>query len=246
MKKLLATLALSLTLTPLASFAAAPSTISSDEVSKTSPIVEKFSQLGLVVKDIKPSPILGLKELITDKGVMYASDNGQYLLQGTLIDIENRENLTEKALNGVRKEGVAKYADSMIVYKAPEEKHKITVFTDITCGYCRKLHRELEDFLDAGITVRYMAFPRGGVRSAGYTDLMNVWCADDQLKAMTDAKAGTDVAKIENCTAPVAEHYQLGQSFGINGTPAIIFDDGTLIPGYQPAAALKQRLEQMN
>ena len=99
MKKLLATLALSLTLTPLTSFAAAPSTISSNEVSKTNPIVEKFSQLGLVVKDIKPSPILGLKELITDKGVMYASDSGQYLLQGTLIDIENRENLTEKALN---------------------------------------------------------------------------------------------------------------------------------------------------
>lgn len=246
MKKLLATLAFSLTLTPLTSIASAPNTISSDEVSKKNPIVGKFSQLGLVVKDIKPSPILGLKELITDKGVMYASDSGQYLLQGTLIDIENRENLTEKALNGVRKEGVAKYADSMIIYKAPEEKHQITVFTDITCGYCRKLHRELEDYLDAGITVRYMAFPRGGVRSEGYTDLMNVWCADDQLKAMTDAKSGTDVADVQSCTAPVAEHYQLGQSFGINGTPAIIFDDGTLIPGYQPAAALKQRLEQMN
>lgn len=246
MKKLLATLAFSLTLAPLTSIAAAPSTISSDEVSKANPIVDKFSQLGLVVKDIQPSPILGLKELITDKGVMYASDSGQYLLQGTLIDIDNRENLTEKALNGVRKEGVAKYAESMIVYKAPEEKHQITVFTDITCGYCRKLHRELEDYLDAGITVRYMAFPRGGVRSAGYTDLMNVWCSNDQLKAMTDAKSGTDVAAVQSCTAPVAEHYQLGQSFGISGTPAIIFDDGTLIPGYQPAAALKQRLEQMN
>ncbi|SFC37732.1 bifunctional protein-disulfide isomerase/oxidoreductase DsbC [Pseudoalteromonas denitrificans] len=246
MKKLLITLTLSLGLAPLSTFAAAPNSISSDEVSKTNPIVEKFSKLGLVVKDIKPSPILGLKELITDKGVMYSSENGQYLLQGTLIDIENRQNLTEQALNGVRKEGIAQYTDSMIVYKAPEEKHQITVFTDITCGYCRKLHREIEDFLAAGITVRYMAFPRGGVRSAGYSDLMNVWCADDKLKALTDAKSGSDVAKAENCTAPVAEHYELGQSFGISGTPAIIFDDGTLIPGYQPAATLKQRLEQMN
>ena len=238
MKKLLVALA-------FASFGsiAAPAVVSSDTVVEVNPIVEKFQALGLTVKDIKPSPIPGLKELITDKGVMYANETGQFLIQGTLIDLDNRVNLTEQALSGVRKDGVAEYSDSMIVYKAPEEKHQITVFTDITCGYCRKLHREIEDYLDAGITVRYLAFPRGGMRSEGYNDLMNVWCASDKLKAMTDAKAGEKVAKTENCSAPVGEHYQLGQSFGINGTPAIILEDGTLIPGYQPAAALKAQLE---
>ncbi|MEH6394249.1 bifunctional protein-disulfide isomerase/oxidoreductase DsbC [Pseudoalteromonas sp.] len=207
------------------------------------PIVTKFAELGVTVKHINPSPVAGLKELITDKGVLYASADGQYLMQGTLIDLNNRNNLTEQALNGVRKEGLAQYEDSMIVYKAKNEKHSITVFTDISCGYCRKLHRELDDLLEAGITVKYLAFPRGGLQGSGYADLMNVWCAKDQQEAMTAAKSGADTKVMAGCHAPVAEHYQLGQSFGISGTPAIILEDGTLIPGYQPAAALAAALE---
>ena len=207
------------------------------------PIVTKFAELGVTVKHINPSPVAGLKELITDKGVLYASADGQYLMQGTLIDLNNRNNLTEQALNGVRKEGLAQYEDSMIVYKAKNEKHSITVFTDISCGYCRKLHRELDDLLDAGITVKYLAFPRGGLQGSGYADLMNVWCAKDQQEAMTAAKSGADTKVMAGCHAPVAEHYQLGQSFGISGTPAIILEDGTMIPGYQPAAALAAALD---
>ncbi|MFU2509658.1 MAG: bifunctional protein-disulfide isomerase/oxidoreductase DsbC [Pseudoalteromonas prydzensis] len=207
------------------------------------PIVTKFAELGVTVKQISPSPVAGLKELITDKGVLYASADGQYLMQGTLIDLNNRNNLTEQALNGVRQEGLAQYEDSMIVYKAKNEKHSITVFTDISCGYCRKLHRELDDLLEAGITVKYLAFPRGGLQGSGYADLMNVWCAKDQQEAMTAAKSGADTKVMAGCHAPVAEHYQLGQSFGINGTPAIILEDGTMIPGYQPAAALAAALE---
>ena len=207
------------------------------------PIITKFAELGVTVKQINPSPVTGLKELITNKGVLYASPDGQYLMQGTLIDLNNRNNLTEQALNGVRVEGIKEYEDSMIVYKAPNEKHSITVFTDISCGYCRKLHRELDDLLDAGITVKYLAFPRGGLQGSGYADLMNVWCARDQQEALTEAKSGTSTKVVAGCSAPVAEHYQLGQSFGISGTPAIILEDGTMIPGYQPAAALKAALD---
>ena len=207
------------------------------------PIITKFAELGVTVKQINPSPVTGLKELITNKGVLYASPDGQYLMQGTLIDLNNRNNLTEQALNGVRVEGLKEYEESMIVYKAPNEKHSITVFTDISCGYCRKLHRELDDLLDAGITVKYLAFPRGGLEGSGYADLMNVWCARDQQEALTEAKSGTSTKVVAGCSAPVAEHYQLGQSFGISGTPAIILEDGTMIPGYQPAAALKAALE---
>lgn len=207
------------------------------------PIITKFAELGVTVKQINPSPVTGLKELITNKGVLYASPDGQFLMQGTLIDLNNRNNLTEQALNGVRVEGIKEYEDSMIVYKAPNEKHSITVFTDISCGYCRKLHRELDDLLDAGITVKYLAFPRGGLQGSGYADLMNVWCARDQQEALTEAKSGTSTKVVAGCSAPVAEHYQLGQSFGISGTPAIILEDGTMIPGYQPAAALKAALD---
>jgi len=207
------------------------------------PIVTKFAALGVTVKQINPSPVAGLKELITNKGVLYASPDGQFLMQGTLIDLNNRSNLTEQALNGVRQSGLKEYEDSMIVYKAPEQKHSITVFTDISCGYCRKLHRELDDLLDAGITVKYLAFPRGGLQGPAYADLMNVWCAKDQQEALTEAKAGADTNVVKDCSAPIAEHYQLGQSFGISGTPAIILEDGTMIPGYQPAAALSAALE---
>ncbi|OHU89152.1 MULTISPECIES: bifunctional protein-disulfide isomerase/oxidoreductase DsbC [Pseudoalteromonas] len=207
-------------------------------------IEESFAKLGVTVSSIEDSPIAGLKTVLTDKGVLYASMDGKYLMQGNLIDLENRINVTDQALSGVRKEGVAQYEDSMIVYKAENEKHQITVFTDITCGYCRKLHRELEDYLSAGITVKYLAYPRGGLQGSGYEDLRNVWCAKDAAKALTDAKAGQKVAKVENCSAPVSEHYQLGQSFGLSGTPAIILDDGTLIPGYQPADSLSKMLEE--
>ncbi|KZY47026.1 MULTISPECIES: bifunctional protein-disulfide isomerase/oxidoreductase DsbC [Pseudoalteromonas] len=209
------------------------------------PIIAKFAELGVTVKQINPSPVAGLKELITDKGVLYASPDGQFLMQGTLIDLNNRVNLTEHALSDVRKEGIAEYEDSMIVYKAKNEKHSITVFTDITCGYCRKLHRELDDFLDAGITVKYLAFPRGGLRGKGYQDLMNVWCAKDPAEALTEAKAGAEVADVPGCSAPIAEHYQLGQSFGMSGTPAIILEDGTMIPGYQSAAQISQALDAL-
>ncbi|WP_440053744.1 bifunctional protein-disulfide isomerase/oxidoreductase DsbC [Pseudoalteromonas sp. T1lg65] len=211
-------------------------------VQKIDPITESFSTLGVNVIEIKDSPIADLKTVITDKGVLYASADGKYLLQGTMIDLINRKNITEDALSGVRKKGIEEYQDSMIVYKAENEKHQITVFTDITCGYCRKLHRELEDYLSAGITVKYLAFPRGGLQGSGYEDLMNVWCAADAAKALTDAKAGGEVKKVENCSAPVAEHYQLGQSFGISGTPAIIMEDGSIIPGYQPAEAIAKIL----
>lgn len=206
------------------------------------PIVIKFAALGVTVKQINPSPVAGLKELITNQGVLYASPDGQFLMQGTLIDLNNRSNLTEKALNGVRQAGLKEYEDSMIVYKAPNEKHSITVFTDISCGYCRKLHRELDDLLEAGITVKYLAFPRGGLQGSGYNDLMNVWCAKDQQEALTEAKSGSNTTAVKGCSALVAEHYQLGQSFGVTGTPAIILEDGTMIPGYQPAAALSAAL----
>ena len=241
MKKLILAAAIACSTNVLAEQVTAPF---SDATAVTvNPIEAQLTNLGLKVKAIQDSPVAGLNTVLTDKGVFYVSPDGRYLVQGTMIDVTNRENLTESALSGVRKEGIAEYEDSMIVYKAENEKHQVTIFTDITCGYCRKLHRELDDYLNAGITVKYLAFPRGGLSGKGYKDLMNVWCADDAAKALTQAKAGEEIAEIKKCNAPVAEHYQLGQSFGISGTPAIILEDGSIIPGYQPAAALAQVLE---
>jgi thiol:disulfide interchange protein DsbC len=131
-----------------------------------------------------------------------------------------------------------------IEFKAKNEKFVVTVFTDTDCGYCRKLHNEIQDYLDAGITIHYLAYPRGGENSETFNTLESIWCSKDKPGAMTKAKSGSEVS-VAKCDNSVAAQYQLGQSFGVTGTPALVLPDGTLIPGYQPAAALAATLIQL-
>ncbi|MBY0417748.1 MAG: thioredoxin fold domain-containing protein, partial [Pararheinheimera sp.] len=179
----------------------------------------------------------------TDKGLFFMSENKQYLFEGNIYDLKNKKLVNEDILKDIRKAGVKDFDNSVIEFKAPDEKYVVHVFTDTSCGYCRKLHNEMADLNKAGITVRYLAFPRGGVQSATYDELQSIWCAKDSKQALTDAKNGKAVQQA-SCQNEVAQQYELGQSFGINGTPALILPDGRLIPGYQPAAALVAALSQ--
>ncbi|MCE9677789.1 bifunctional protein-disulfide isomerase/oxidoreductase DsbC [Shewanella sp. AS1] len=207
---------------------------------------QKLSEtLSVEITSLKPAPIAGLYEAITNRGVIYISEDGSKLFHGNIYDLENgMQNLTEVALAGPRLEQIKPFEDKMLVYKAKNEKHVITVFTDITCGYCRKLHQEMAEFNDLGVTVRYLAFPRQGIPSKNANDMAAVWCSADPLKAMDDAKAGKQVDNAKQCDAQIAEQYRLGQSLGVTGTPAIILEDGSMIPGYQPAKQLLQAMEQ--
>ncbi|MCF1428378.1 MAG: bifunctional protein-disulfide isomerase/oxidoreductase DsbC [Shewanella sp.] len=199
--------------------------------------------LGLEVVELQPSPIAGMQQAITARGVFYISDDGSKLIHGNIYDMDSgMKNLTDAALAGPRKEMIKQFEDKMLVYKAKNQKHVITVFTDITCGYCRKLHSEMKELNDAGITVRYLAFPRQGVPSANADNMRSVWCAADPLKAMTDAQNGKSVP-VAKCDADIAGQYHLGSTLGVNGTPAIVLEDGTLIPGYQPVKSLLNMLE---
>jgi thiol:disulfide interchange protein DsbC len=135
----------------------------------------------------------------------------------------------------------------MIIYGEKTLPYQVTVFTDIDCGYCRKLHSQIKEYNEEGIRIRYLAYPRSGImRDGKMTDSAalaeSVWCADDRHAALTDAKAGKDVPN-KKCGSPVSAQYQLGQDFGVTGTPALLFNDGELVPGYVPpkrlAAALK-------
>ena len=160
-----------------------------------------------------------------------------------MFDMDNgMENLTDKALAKLRLEGIDKFKDSMIVFPAKDEKHRITVFTDTTCGYCKKLHAQMDDYNKLGITVQYLGFPRGGLYSQSFDNLQNVWCADDQQKAMTAYKSGSSVDS-KACSTKIAQHYELGQAAGVTGTPAIILDDGSMIGGYKPPQALIKDLQ---
>jgi thiol:disulfide interchange protein DsbC len=117
------------------------------------------------------------------------------------------------------------------------------VFTDIDCGYCRKLHNEMAKYNAEGITVRYMPYPRSGLNTPSYYKAVSVWCSDDRRDALTRAKAGKDVPRA-TCDNPVQASLELGHQLGVTGTPALVLEDGQLLPGYVPAKKLSQVLDQ--
>jgi thiol:disulfide interchange protein DsbC len=193
-------------------------------------------------ENISKTPIDGLYQVIIGARVIYASGDGRYIVQGEMVDLVTRESLTDKTLKLARKAQLAKVDESkMIIFAAKKAKHTITIFTDIDCGYCRKLHAGLDGYLDAGITVRYLFFPRSGPDTESYFKAVSVWCAKDRNEAVTEAKLNDNVVT-KKCDHPIDEHMELAQAFGINGTPAIIADDGTMVPGYVPAKQLMEHL----
>jgi thiol:disulfide interchange protein DsbC len=182
---------------------------------------------------------------MTEKGLFYTSQDGKYLLQARIYDVEDgMRNLSEDAIGSVRLEGLVEFKDAVIEYKSDKEKYVVNIFTDISCGYCRKLHNEMDQYNDLGITVRYLAFPRGGINSSSFDDMVSVWCADNKQEAMDNAKAGGTVVT-KNCETKVAKQYAFGQKIGVSGTPNIIMPDGSVIPGYQPPKQLEQALKAL-
>ena len=199
--------------------------------------------LSMEISAIGDAPVPGLLQVMTEKGLFYTSEDGKYLLQARIYSIdEGMRNVTEDALGEMRLSGLEKFSDNVIEYKADKEKYVVNIFTDITCGYCRKLHDEMAQYNDLGITVRYLAFPRGGLNSRTYTDMVSVWCAENPQEAMDNAKAGGTVAS-KKCDSKVAEEFAFGQKIGVNGTPNIIMPDGSVIPGYQPPKQLEAALK---
>ena len=195
---------------------------------------------------ISETPIEGVLMVQVSGDIVYATADGKYLIQGRVIDMETREDITEGAKSEIRKELMVDIdQESQIVFAPEEPSYELTVFTDIDCGYCRKLHAQVPEYNEKGISIRYMAFPRAGIGSRSYEKAVTVWCADDPQQAMTDAKAGEEMAPVQ-CDNPVAEQYQLGQAMGVSGTPALLTADGQLIPGYVPPSQLRERLERMN
>ena len=195
------------------------------------------------IDHVVPSPLDGISEVLVGMNVFYVSNDGKYVFEGKLIDMSTRTNLTEEILGKVRKEAISAIDEkSMIVFPAKEERHTITVFTDIDCGYCRKLHNEIGAYNAKGITVRYLSFPRSGPDTPSYDKAVSVWCADDLNKAMTDAKSGAKLP-VKKCQNPVSDHFKVGVEMGVAGTPAIVTENGVLLPGYLPAKKLADELD---
>ncbi len=201
------------------------------------------SMPSIEIDSIEPSAITGLYEVIVDSNIFYVSTEGQYLIQGHMIDLKAREDLTEKKLGDLRKVALDKMGTGkMIVFKPEKSQHTVSVFTDIDCGYCRKLHAEMEKYLDNGITVQYLFYPRAGKGSDSYNKAVSVWCSADRNQALTDAKNGKNPEPKE-CDNPIDQHMSLAADFEVRGTPMIVTDKGTVFPGYVPADRLKKALE---
>ncbi len=200
------------------------------------------SMPSIKVGSVKPSEISGLYEVTVGGNIFYASDDGKYLIQGHLVDIAARTDLTEEKLGGARKQALEKLGqDKMIVFKPKESKYTVSIFTDIDCGYCRKLHSEIDQYMAQGITIQYLFFPRAGKGSDSYNKAISVWCADDRKAALTAAKKG-DTPPAKTCTNPVDEHMQLAEDFEVKGTPMIVTEKGNIFPGYLPAKQLAEAL----
>ena len=178
--------------------------------------------------------------MIVGADVLYVTVDGKHVMQGNIYNIENGiEDITEASRSKVRKELMAPVTDEQtIAFGNKDLEDTVTVFTDIDCPFCVKLHNEMKQYNDAGIRVRYLFFPRSGLRSPGYTKAVSVWCADDRNEAMTLAKNGAEIEQ-KSCDNPIKDQYVLGREVGVSGTPAILLDSGDLLPGYIPADKLK-------
>lgn len=208
------------------------------------------AKMNAMFQEIKPehvdvSQIEGWYKVQKGSIVAYVSEDGRYLLQGDLIDLDEQVNLSERSRVDARRNLISSMDDSQgILFSPADVKYRVTVFTDVDCTYCRKLHAQIEDYLAAGIEVRYMLYPRNGPASPSWSTSENVWCARDRQGALTAAKLDRSFASQKCDASKVTESYMMGQDVGLTGTPAIVLDDGTLISGYLPPDALSARLQQ--
>ncbi len=194
----------------------------------------------LPITSISESVLPGIYELVSDAQIYYLSPDARFMLEGSIIDLQNKVNVSEQRRGGLQLALIDKMPeDQMVVFnnEAGDADRWITVFTDTDCGFCQKLHQEINAITDADIRVRYLMFPRAGMQSASASELESVWCAADQQEAMTIAKTGGRVEDA-TCENPIQSHVNLATQVGLRGTPLIYLDDGTKIPGYRPAAEL--------
>jgi len=216
------------------------------QAAETDKLMEQLEKLLPQVKidSLRPIEGTGFYEAVINGEIIYFSADARYAMQGDLVSLESRTNLTEQRKVSLRKDILDQLDEKdMIIFEPEKTEHTLTVFTDIDCVYCRKMHSEMEQYNALGIRIRYVSFPRGGIGSASYDDAVTVWCAENRQDAMTRAKSGEKL-EAKTCENPVKAEYELGQKMGVSGTPALFMESGQMLPGYVPPERLKQVLDQ--
>jgi thiol:disulfide interchange protein DsbC len=207
----------------------------------------KLLPAGSKSEDLRASPIPGIYEFTQGAEVSYLTADGKYFLDGNVYDMGTRENLTEAVRTRARLAMISAVPESQMVIFSPKNPlYTITVFTDVDCAYCRKLHSEMAELNRLGIRVRYMFYPRTGPNTESWKKAEVVWCSANRNEALTRAKAGAQLDMNKTCDAtPVAREYALGQGIGVRGTPAILTENGDYIAGYMPPRELLQQIKDL-
>lgn len=195
------------------------------------------------VEAVTPSAVPGLYQLQKGQSFAYVTGDGRYLIQGDMVDLVTGELITEKQRRTVRLAALKEFGPKSVIEFAPKKpKYTVTVFTDIDCGYCRKLHSEMSEYHDQGIAVRYLFFPRSGPDTESFSKAESVWCSKDRKEALTQAKLGLPIKAPSTCSNPILKHYETADALGVDATPTMILPNGEVVRGYVPAAALASRL----
>jgi thiol:disulfide interchange protein DsbC len=205
-------------------------------------------KMGAKAEDLHPSPIPGMFELMRGTDAAYVSADGKYAIAGDLYDLTSNDDLTENRRRDLRLKLLAGVPESQMVIFGPQDaRHTVTVFTDVDCAYCRKLHSQIAEYNRLGIRVRYVFYPRSGPNTESWTKAEQVWCSSDRNAALTRAKRGEALTAKASCgDSPVAREYDLGKQFDLRGTPAIVMANGDLLPGYVSPAELAQELRSVD
>jgi len=176
--------------------------------------------------------------------ISYLSSDGRYAILGDLVDLDSDVNLSEGRRRSIRARIIETVPESeMLVFSPKDPKYTITVFTDIDCGYCRRLHSQIAEYNKLGIRVRYMFFPRSGPDTESWHKAEAVWCAPNRTDALTRAKNGENIKSPKCPTDIVKRDYELGNKLNVTGTPAIFLASGEMLPGYAPPGELVQYLK---
>ena len=226
-----------------------PQAVAEGDSEELEQVREKVSGLfdEIEPKHVMESPIDGWYTIRKGAIIAYISGDGRYLLQGDLIDLDQKVNLSEASRDLARQEMMSAVPhEHMIIFSPEEVKYSINVFTDVDCTYCRRLHSQIDEYLAEGIEIRYLLYPRNGPRSESWVTAEQVWCSDNRNEALTLAKLDKEFESGECDASMVSSHYLMGQDVGLQGTPAIVLENGQLISGYVPAQRLSEQLAQIS
>lgn len=238
-------------LIPLLLLVCAGSVFAADAVETPAQVAQT---LGISLKDVRQSPIPGMYEVHKDHQFGYVTTDGKYLIQGDLVNLKTGEQITEEHRRQDRLTSLAKLGDENMITYAPappiKTRYLVTVFTDVTCPFCRRMHSEMAEFNQRGIAIRYAFYPRSGPHTAAFREAEAVWCSKDRHAALdaafADAGEGKSIPqKNDSCSNPVLREYNLGQELGLRGTPMLILPNGKKVDGYLTPPDLASYLDEV-